>query len=58
MKIGFFGLLGILLIAFKLAAVGVVASWSWWLVLSPFWAPVVLLVVGGFCYLCIVGKRS
>lgn len=30
-----FGLLGLLLIGLKLAEVGVVATWSWWLVLLP-----------------------
>jgi small Trp-rich protein len=31
-----FVLLGVLLLVMKLADFGVVASWSWWLVLSPF----------------------
>lgn len=39
--IGFFGLLAIVFIGLKLGEVGVVASWSWWAVLSPLWAPFV-----------------
>ena len=31
-----FVVLGILLIALKLADIGIVAAWSWWVVLSPF----------------------
>ena len=34
MKIGFFGLLGLLFIGLKL---GAVIDWSWWWVLSPLW---------------------
>lgn len=30
-------LLGVLFIGLKLAAVGVVATWSWWWVLCPLW---------------------
>lgn len=33
---GLFSIIGILLIALKLIGVAPVASWSWWLVLSPF----------------------
>lgn len=43
--IGFFGLLAIVFIGLKLGEVGVVASWSWWWVLSPLWAPLALVVV-------------
>jgi small Trp-rich protein len=31
-----FLVLGILLIALKLAEIGIVAAWSWWVVLAPF----------------------
>jgi small Trp-rich protein len=31
-----FLVLGILLIALKLAEIGVVAAWSWWVILAPF----------------------
>lgn len=43
--IGFLGLLALIFIGLKLAAVGVVASWSWWAVLSPLWGPLALVVV-------------
>lgn len=42
MKIGFFGLLGLLFIGLKLANV---ISWSWWLVLLPIYGPVILLLL-------------
>ncbi len=37
--IGFLPLLSLLFIGLKLAGIGAVAAWSWWLVLSPIWAP-------------------
>jgi small Trp-rich protein len=40
------GILGLIFITLKLAGIGVVATWSWWWVLSPFWIP--LAVVLGF----------
>lgn len=40
--IGFLGALQILLIGLKLADV---IRWSWWLVLVPLWAQVILLAV-------------
>lgn len=39
--IGFFGLLAILFIGLKL---GGVITWSWWWVLVPLWAPLVLVL--------------
>jgi hypothetical protein len=35
MKIGFLNLLTLIFVVMKLAAVGVVATWSWWLVFLP-----------------------
>lgn len=35
-----FGILGLIFVTLKLAQIGVVANWSWWLVLLPFWGPV------------------
>lgn len=35
----FLGILALSFISLKLAGVGVVATWSWWLVLSPLWIP-------------------
>lgn len=42
--IGFLNLLGLIFITLKLSGVGVVASWSWWAVLSPFWVPIVVVI--------------
>lgn len=53
--IGFFGLLAILFIGLKLAAIGPVATWSWWWVLSPLWAPLVLILGIAFIGLIISG---
>lgn len=33
------GILGLIFITLKLAGIGVVSSWSWIWVLSPFWIP-------------------
>lgn len=44
-SIGLLNLLGLIFVTLKLAGVGVVASWSWWAVLSPFWIPVTIAVV-------------
>jgi hypothetical protein len=36
------------LIALKIAGIGVVATWSWWLLLAPIWViPVGAFVIGG-----------
>jgi len=42
--IGLMGLLFILLLALKLLNVTVVATWSWWWVTAPLWAPTVLVL--------------
>lgn len=48
------GILGLIFVTLKLAEVGVVATWSWWWVLSPFWIPLAialgLLVVAGVIF--------
>lgn len=36
------GILGLIFVTLKLAEIGVVATWSWWWVLSPFWIPLVI----------------
>jgi len=41
MKIGFFGLLTVLLIALKL--IGII-TWSWWLVIIPLFVPFVIWI--------------
>jgi hypothetical protein len=48
--IGFFGLLGLVFITLKLLGV---VDWSWWLVLSPLWGPLVLILaitIGVYAY--------
>lgn len=42
--VGFLPLLGLLFIGLKLAEIGVVATWSWWWVLSPFWIPLAIVL--------------
>lgn len=44
----FLGTLTLIFITLKLAGVGIIASWSWILVLSPIWFPVVAFIVLGF----------
>lgn len=48
--IGFLGALTILFIAFKLTKV---IAWSWWWVLSPWWIPAGLVLIGGAIYVTI-----
>lgn len=38
-----FGVLGLIFVTLKLAEIGVVATWSWWWVLSPFWIPLAIV---------------
>lgn len=47
-----FGILGIVFVTLKLMGITAVATWSWWLVLLPFYGPWVLLI--GFLFLIIV----
>lgn len=49
-NIGCLTVVGIVFLILKLLAVPPVASWSWWIVLAPFWAPMAaaLLVLAGF----------
>ena len=48
------GILGLIFVTLKLAGIGVVATWSWWWVLSPFWIPIAialtLFAVAGLLY--------
>lgn len=48
-------ILGLIFITLKLAGIGVVATWSWWWVLLPFWIPLAiiltLLAFAGILYL-------
>ncbi|NYT67959.1 transmembrane Fragile-X-F family protein [Pusillimonas noertemannii] len=43
----FLGLLALILIGLKLAGLGMVADWSWWVVLSPIWMPWAIVVSVG-----------
>jgi hypothetical protein len=36
------GILGLIFITLKLSGIGVVATWSWLWVLSPFWIPLAI----------------
>lgn len=45
--------LGLIFVTLKLAGIGVVATWSWWWVLSPFWLPLVI-VLTVFLVICIL----
>lgn len=38
------GILGLIFVTLKLAGIGVVANWSWWWVLSPFWIPFAIVL--------------
>lgn len=40
----FLTILGLIFITLKLAGIGVVATWSWWTVLSPFWVPLAIVL--------------
>lgn len=42
MQIGFFGLLSIVFITLKLTGY---IDWSWWLVLSPIWVVIAILIL-------------
>jgi len=38
------GILGLIFVTLKLAEIGVVATWSWFWVLSPFWIPLAIVL--------------
>jgi len=42
---GFLGLLTLLFIGLKLTGIGIVATWSWWWVLSPIWIPLISVFI-------------
>ena len=50
MKIGIFGLLGIIFVTLKLCGV---ITWSWLWVTSPFWIGILLWIVVVFCMVTI-----
>lgn len=43
--IGVLGLTFIVFLVMKLAKIGAVASWSWWWVTAPLWAPMCLVII-------------
>ena len=47
------GILGLIFVTLKLAGIGVVATWSWLWVLSPFWVPI-MFVLGVFAVVFVV----
>jgi len=54
--IGICGLTFIVFLALKLAGIGTVATWSWWWVTAPLWAPAVLVlaILGIVLGICVV----
>ncbi len=40
-----FLIIGCILLTLKLAGIGVVATWSWWWVLLPFYGPFIVVIV-------------
>ena len=54
-KVGGLGLGTILFLIFlvlKLTGIGSVVNWSWWLVTSPLWVPLIFLLISfGILYL-------
>lgn len=42
---GVLGVLGIIFIVLKVMGLGMVAAWSWWLVLLPFYLPLIICLV-------------
>lgn len=53
--------LTLIFVTLKLAEIGVVASWSWWWVLSPLWIVVLIVVatvVGAFFFYALKEARK
>jgi len=44
MSFPFLSILALVFITLKLAGIGVVATWSWWWVLSPIWLPITVVL--------------
>lgn len=43
--LGCWTILGLIFVTLKLTGTGVVATWPWWQVLMPFWAPFLIAIV-------------
>lgn len=55
--VGLMGLLFLVFLTLKLAEVGAVATWSWWWVTAPLWAPLgALLVFMALMFVVLVAK--
>jgi len=48
--IGFLGLLTVLFVGLKLTNF---IDWSWWWILAPIWAPIIIFLLGGLVVLLI-----
>ena len=44
----------VFLVLLILKLTGVISSWSWWIVLSPIWIPLLFLLVLSFVYCFII----
>ena len=51
-SLSFLEIVGLILITLKLAGVGVVAGWSWWLVLAPVWIPALCALLSTALLVC------
>lgn len=54
--LGALGILGIIFVVMKVSGYGLVATWSWWLVLLPFYIGIpiaLLIVIGAVIFACI-----
>lgn len=51
-------ILGLILVTLKLTETGVVATWPWWKVLIPFWAPFLIVLVIVSIFVLIAAKVS
>lgn len=45
--VGLPGLVFIVFLFLKLAEIGIVKDWSWWLVTSPLWIPACIVAIAG-----------
>lgn len=48
-------LLGVVFVTLKLLEVTAVATWSWWWVLAPFWAPIAIVIALFILFWGVVG---
>jgi len=44
-NMGWLGLLGVIFVVAKIFAIGPIATWSWWLVLLPFYAGLAIMLI-------------